>query len=140
MKSNRRTAARIKYLKEWYAKHPSYNNEYYLSHKEKTKDRVKAWQAAHIETVRKTKRESAARAYASNPEKHREEAKAQRVIHADEIRNRKRKSVSEASDGYIRDRLCDGTRLRRKDIPDVLVSCKRVELLIRRETKKGIAR
>ena len=136
MKSNRRTAARIEYLKAWYAKHPTYNHEYYLAHKEKSKVRVKAWQAAHIETVRKIKRESAARAYAADPEKHREAAKVQRVIHADEISNRKKKSVSEASDGYIRDRLCDGTRLRRKDIPDLLVSCKRVELLIKREMKK----
>ena len=140
MKTNRRTAARLEYLKAWYAKHPSYNHEYYLAHREKSKGRVKDWQAAHVDKVRKIKRESAARAYAADPEKHREAAKCQRVIHADEIRNRKRKSVTEASDGYIRDRLCDGTRLRRKDIPDVLVSCKRVELSIKRELKKGITK
>ena len=140
MSNNRRTSARIEYLKAWYAKHPSYNHMYYLAHKEKSEARVKAWQAANVEKVREIKRESAARAYAADPEKHREAAKRQRVIHSDEIRNRKRKSVSEASDGYIRDRLCDGTRLRRKDIPDVLVSCKRAELLIKREMKKGIAR
>lgn len=140
MKSNRRTAARIGYLKAWYAKHPSYNHKYYLAHKEQIKVRVKAWQAANIDKVREIKRKSAARAYSADPEKHREVAKRQRVIHSDKIRNRKRKSVSEASDGYIRDRLCDGTSLRRKDIPDVLVSCKRAELLVKREMKKGITR
>lgn len=140
MKSNRRTDARIKYLKEWYAKNHSYNHEYYLAHKEKIKDKAKAWQDANIETVRKTKRESAARAYAADPKKYREAAKVQRLVHAEEISHRKRKSVLDASDGYVRDRLCDGTRLRREDIPDVLVSCKRVELLIKREMKKGITR
>ena len=140
MKSNRRTAGRIEYLKAWYAKHPNYNHEYYMAHKEKSKARAKEWQAAHIETVRKSKREYAARAYAADPKKHREAAKVQRVIHAEEISHRKRKSVSEASDGYVRDRLCDGTSLSRKDIPDVFVACKRVELLIKREIKKGIRR
>lgn len=136
MKSNRRTAARKAYKKEWYAKHPTYNHDYYVAHREESKVRVKEWQDAHAELVRKTKRESAARAYAENPEKHREAARIQRLKHVEEIRRRKRKTAMDATDGYIRDRLCDGTRLRRKDIPDLLVSCKRVELLIKREMKK----
>lgn len=140
MKSDRRTPRRIEYLKSWYAKHPGYNHAYYIANKEKSKARVKEWQSTHVELVRKIKRESASRAYAADREKHREAAKAQRVIHAEEIRYRKRKSVSVASDGYVRDRLCDGTRLRRKDIPDVLVACKRAELLIKRELKKGITK
>lgn len=76
--------------------------------------KIKQWRAANPEKMR---------SYEQNPER------------MSKRRQRSKNQVAEATDGYIKDLLKEGTGLKRSDLPQELVELKRKQLKIKRQLK-----